>query len=242
MPSESAYVSVLASHGLTASPMDYADLLEPSGSSGRIHSRKRTPKAGGDGGEDEHAQGKKEFKLSHDAEAAATAIQLEAERLILSDKTMTTLARKAFQSFVRGYATYPTPMKSVGFIVSALHLGHAAKSFALREAPRELQRKSQSNNAKGRVSKATAKAQLVDRQKERRQETRHAMRHSGEDGNLSYRRGGSGGGSGGAGSGSGGGGGGGQTNRKRKMADEFGNDLVDGPLTKKRKTGGKGKK
>ena len=43
----------------------------------------------------------------------------------------------AYQSFVRAYATYPSNLKKI-FHVKNLHLGHVAKSFGLREAPKEL--------------------------------------------------------------------------------------------------------
>lgn len=43
----------------------------------------------------------------------------------------------AYQSFVRAYATYPSNIKHI-FHVKNLHLGHVAKSFGLREAPKEL--------------------------------------------------------------------------------------------------------
>lgn len=40
----------------------------------------------------------------------------------------------AFQSFVRAYSTYPSSLKHI-FHIKNIHLGHLAKSFALREAP-----------------------------------------------------------------------------------------------------------
>ena len=40
----------------------------------------------------------------------------------------------AYQSFIRGYTTYASPLKHI-FHLKALHLGHTAKSFGLREAP-----------------------------------------------------------------------------------------------------------
>ena len=43
----------------------------------------------------------------------------------------------AYQSFVRAYATYPSDLKHI-FHIRNLHLGHVAKSFALREAPKEM--------------------------------------------------------------------------------------------------------
>jgi ATP-dependent RNA helicase DDX31/DBP7 len=44
------------------------------------------------------------------------------------------LARKAFSSHVRAYATHPSGEKAI-FHVKNLHLGHLAKAFGLREAP-----------------------------------------------------------------------------------------------------------
>lgn len=43
----------------------------------------------------------------------------------------------ALQSFVRAYATYPRELKHI-FHVRSLHLGHVAKSFGLRDAPKNL--------------------------------------------------------------------------------------------------------
>jgi ATP-dependent RNA helicase DDX31/DBP7 len=44
------------------------------------------------------------------------------------------MARKAFASHLRAYATHPSDEKHI-FHVRHLHLGHVAKSFALRDAP-----------------------------------------------------------------------------------------------------------
>ncbi|KAL4825894.1 hypothetical protein H8958_013541 [Nasalis larvatus] len=41
------------------------------------------------------------------------------------------------QSFIQAYATYPRELKHI-FHVRSLHLGHVAKSFGLRDAPRNL--------------------------------------------------------------------------------------------------------
>lgn len=45
-----------------------------------------------------------------------------------------TLARNAFASHIRAYATHPSSEKSM-FNLKAVHLGHLAKSFGMREAP-----------------------------------------------------------------------------------------------------------
>lgn len=50
------------------------------------------------------------------------------------------LARKAFWSTCRAYATHPASEKHI-FHVKRLHLGHLAKSFALREAPSNIHEK-----------------------------------------------------------------------------------------------------
>ena len=44
------------------------------------------------------------------------------------------MARKAFASHIRAYATHPSDEKHI-FHIRHLHLGHLAKSFALRETP-----------------------------------------------------------------------------------------------------------
>ncbi|XP_047624738.1 probable ATP-dependent RNA helicase DDX31 isoform X7 [Phacochoerus africanus] len=47
------------------------------------------------------------------------------------------LTKSTLQSFVRAYATYPRELKHI-FHVRSLHLGHVAKSFGLRDAPKNL--------------------------------------------------------------------------------------------------------
>ncbi|GAC95102.1 RNA helicase [Pseudozyma hubeiensis SY62] len=76
-------------------------------------------------------------------QSRATEVQLAFERWVLSGDRPLTLARKAFLSHVRAYATHSAEEK-VWFNVRALHLGHLAKAFALREAPRSLGAKSSS--------------------------------------------------------------------------------------------------
>lgn len=73
-------------------------------------------------------------------ESRATDVQLSFERLILSSSTHASSARKAFLSFIRAYATHPSTEKDL-FHVKFLHLGHLAKSFALRETPDEIKAK-----------------------------------------------------------------------------------------------------
>ncbi|TXT13180.1 hypothetical protein VHUM_01581 [Vanrija humicola] len=70
----------------------------------------------------------------HEYEQRATDVQLSFERWVLGDEQNAALARKAFASFIRAYSTHPLEERRF-FHVKSLHLGHLAKSFALREAP-----------------------------------------------------------------------------------------------------------
>ena len=64
----------------------------------------------------------------------ATEWQLEVERWVIDDKRAGDMAKRAFTSHVRAYATHVVKERSM-FDVKALHLGHLAKAFALRDRP-----------------------------------------------------------------------------------------------------------
>lgn len=55
------------------------------------------------------------------------------------DLDLKALAIKAYQSFIRSYATHTKSTKHI-FHVKNLHLGHISKSFGLKEPPTELVR------------------------------------------------------------------------------------------------------
>ncbi|KZT10950.1 DEAD-domain-containing protein [Laetiporus sulphureus 93-53] len=67
-------------------------------------------------------------------EERATEVQLSFERWVLRGKHNAEMARKAYLSHMRAYATHPSDEKHI-FHIRHLHLGHLAKAFALREAP-----------------------------------------------------------------------------------------------------------
>ena len=69
-----------------------------------------------------------------DWEREATEFQLDTERWILESAPDHDLARKAFQSHVRAYATHVAAERA-WFDIKTLHLGHLAKAFGLRDAP-----------------------------------------------------------------------------------------------------------
>ncbi|KAF5351741.1 hypothetical protein D9756_007582 [Leucocoprinus leucothites] len=70
-------------------------------------------------------------------EERATEVQLAFERWVLREKENSELARNAFLSHLRAYATHPSSEKHI-FHIRHLHLGHLAKAFALREAPKSI--------------------------------------------------------------------------------------------------------
>lgn len=71
----------------------------------------------------------------HEWDTNATTWHLNVERRVLEDSTFKSIAIKAFTSHVRAYATHISSEKQF-FNIKFLHLGHLAKSFALRERPK----------------------------------------------------------------------------------------------------------
>jgi ATP-dependent RNA helicase DDX31/DBP7 len=86
----------------------------------------------------------------------AESLQLHLEQRLLTDKRLLDLGRNGFKSHIRAYATHVKPER-VYFNLAEVHLGHVAKSFALREAPggigngldRKASRKTRAGRPKG---------------------------------------------------------------------------------------------
>ncbi|THC95445.1 hypothetical protein EYZ11_005087 [Aspergillus tanneri] len=70
-------------------------------------------------------------------EEKATDWQLEIERWALENPEYLEMARRAYQSHIRAYATHIANERSM-FNIKELHLGHLAKSFALRDRPSKI--------------------------------------------------------------------------------------------------------
>ncbi|XP_050459309.1 probable ATP-dependent RNA helicase CG8611 [Cataglyphis hispanica] len=70
-------------------------------------------------------------------QAAAVALQNDFENLVLEDKQLGAKACKAYVSWMRFYSSYPRDMREI-FNRKELHLGHYAKSFALRDPPKRI--------------------------------------------------------------------------------------------------------
>ncbi|KAJ7417432.1 putative ATP-dependent RNA helicase DDX31 [Pitangus sulphuratus] len=67
----------------------------------------------------------------------ATVLQSKFENHVHSSEGTLRWAKKALQSFLCAYTTYPRNLKHI-FHIKSLHLGHVAKSFGLRDAPQNL--------------------------------------------------------------------------------------------------------
>ncbi|XP_039288781.1 probable ATP-dependent RNA helicase DDX31 [Nilaparvata lugens] len=99
-------------------------------------------------------------------EAAATALQLQFENSLYDQKKLHSLACKAYQSWVRFYASYPRESREA-FDFKSLHLGHYAKSFALRDPPSTIKgmtnskNEDQHNGYKERFNRAAKKPKQV---------------------------------------------------------------------------------
>ncbi|ROT41893.1 ATP-dependent RNA helicase DBP7 [Sodiomyces alkalinus F11] len=88
----------------------------------------------------------------------AEALQLHLEQRLLSPggKSLLEAARKAFRSHVRAYATHVKEERKF-FDMQELHLGHLAKSYALREAPTGVGRGGAKEGKKAALKEAARK-------------------------------------------------------------------------------------
>ncbi|CUS15705.1 unnamed protein product [Tuber aestivum] len=92
-------------------------------------------------------------------EDKATEWQLEVERWVLADKSVMDLAKKAWGSHIRAYTTHVAGEKGM-FNHKALHYGHLAKSFGIRDAPGDIRvpGSGRSGGGKGRGNTAGSAA------------------------------------------------------------------------------------
>ncbi|XP_045513360.1 probable ATP-dependent RNA helicase CG8611 [Pieris brassicae] len=81
---------------------------------------------------------------AHTVQRAAIAVQAKLENTAHSSKDWLARASRAYTSWVRFYSGYPREVRPY-LDARQLHLGHAAKSFALREAPGALAKRARSN-------------------------------------------------------------------------------------------------
>ena len=80
---------------------------------------------------------RKTGRLPRTIEEAATDLQMNFETAISKDKGLHEHASQAYVSYIRSYASYPRDVRHI-FTFKALHLGHVAKSFGLRDPPSQI--------------------------------------------------------------------------------------------------------
>uniref|UniRef100_A0A8C5CU98 ATP-dependent RNA helicase n=1 Tax=Gadus morhua TaxID=8049 RepID=A0A8C5CU98_GADMO len=112
-PAETAYIDELANHNIRS-----ATLFLPCP---MTHSNSTQPS----------------YLARQEVRERATVLQTEFENAVHANQETLQGAKKALQSFLRSYTAYPTALKHI-FHIRSLHLGHAAKSFGLRDAPQSL--------------------------------------------------------------------------------------------------------
>ncbi|XP_034025517.1 probable ATP-dependent RNA helicase DDX31 [Thalassophryne amazonica] len=124
-PAETAFISELANHSFSLSEMKLHDILsslmmdDTFKGRGKYHSKTWSR------------------ALEQEVRERATVLQTHFENFVHSSTNALQMAKKALQSFIRSYTTYPAHLKHA-FHIRSLHLGHAAKSFGLRDAPTSL--------------------------------------------------------------------------------------------------------
>uniref|UniRef100_A0A673J610 ATP-dependent RNA helicase n=1 Tax=Sinocyclocheilus rhinocerous TaxID=307959 RepID=A0A673J610_9TELE len=139
-PSETAFVDVLANHNISLSEMKMEDILATLMKDERFKGR-----------------GKWDSKRSaaafeQEVRDRATVLQTDFENYVHANNESLQTAKSALQSFLRAYTTYPSSLKHI-FHIRSLHLGHAAKSFGLRDAPQGLGSSITTNPANSKDSK-----------------------------------------------------------------------------------------
>ncbi|XP_069842597.1 ATP-dependent DNA helicase DDX31 isoform X2 [Dendropsophus ebraccatus] len=144
IPSEAEYIQTLRNHKISISEMKMEEILSNLLLEDFliINRGKRSHPA--------HPQAVQE---------RATVLQTKFEDYVHTNAETSLSAKKALQSYIRSYATYPRDLKHI-FHVRSLHLGHVAKSFGLRDAPHNL-----SQQLSGTKKQKAMKNKRNDRQK-----------------------------------------------------------------------------
>ncbi|XP_056602570.1 probable ATP-dependent RNA helicase DDX31 [Triplophysa dalaica] len=124
-PSETAFVDVLANHNISLSEMKMISILSALMRDSRFKGRGKWDSKGSGAA------------FEQEVRERATVLQTDFENYVHANNESLQTAKSALQSFLRAYTTYPSSLKHI-FHIRSLHLGHAAKSFGLRDAPNGL--------------------------------------------------------------------------------------------------------
>ncbi|XP_063288558.1 probable ATP-dependent RNA helicase DDX31 [Pelobates fuscus] len=124
IPSEAEYIQTLAGHKISISEMKMEDILCNLLTEDFLKIKRVENK-------------KSESRGPQAVRERATVLQTKFEDYVHASPETALGAKKALQSYIRSYATYPKNLKHI-FHIRSLHLGHVAKSFGLRDAPHNL--------------------------------------------------------------------------------------------------------
>lgn len=124
-PAETTFITELANHNISLSDVALQDILSSLMMDDTYKGRGKY-----------HSQ-RSRAALQQETRERATVLQTQFEDFVHTDAQTLQAAKKALQSFLRAYTTYPAPLKHI-FHIRSLHLGHTAKSFGLRDAPQGL--------------------------------------------------------------------------------------------------------
>ncbi|KAI9100594.1 P-loop containing nucleoside triphosphate hydrolase protein [Phlyctochytrium arcticum] len=119
LPSEAAYLDVLKKEGLKLTQVSHETLLANLIDGSTPLPSKKHPN-------------RKQYEFP------ASNLHMTLERFVMAHPSTLSLAQKAYTSHIRSYATHVSSERHI-FHIKNLHLGHVAKSFALREAPAGLE-------------------------------------------------------------------------------------------------------
>ncbi|XP_072816460.1 ATP-dependent DNA helicase DDX31 isoform X2 [Vicugna pacos] len=182
-PSEAEYVNSLASHKINISEIKMEDILS-------VLTKDDCFKRSRRGNQKSHAVGPQEIReratvlqtvfedYVHSSERRVSGAKKGAQdttgikpdgsphlsNSLVGEQTVNVMDIVTLQSFIRAYATYPRELKHI-FHVRLLHLGHVAKSFGLRDAPKNL----------SALSVKKKKANLKRPDLQRRTQSRHRL-------------------------------------------------------------------
>ncbi|XP_053551923.1 probable ATP-dependent RNA helicase DDX31 [Bombina bombina] len=124
LPSEAEYIRILADHKISVSEMKMDEVLSNLLKMDFLEIKRVGIK-------------KSQASDPQAVRERATVLQTKFEDYVHRSPDTALCAKRALQSYVRSYATYPKTLKHI-FHVRSLHLGHVAKSFGLRDAPHNL--------------------------------------------------------------------------------------------------------
>ncbi|XP_066436270.1 ATP-dependent DNA helicase DDX31 isoform X2 [Eleutherodactylus coqui] len=137
MPSEAEYIQTLGNHKISISEMKMEEILSDLLLEDFLIIRR----------------GKAEMADPQAVRERATVLQTKFEDNVHASAATSLSAKKALQSYIRAYATYPKDLKHI-FHVRSLHLGHVAKSFGLRDAPHNLSQQLTGSSKKRKAMKS----------------------------------------------------------------------------------------